>query len=450
MIGELALAASMALSPTQCATCGPGGGMEFSPGSASGSWVAGAGGGGNPYDSVSAGGGGGGDQLYPFDSPEPWLHGWFQEIPAYGGYHTFRPHNYKHVLAQMEVGGRWGMSPMMPYSHQWYHPYRQRAGMHPDFGAPQASYSPNGRYDVAGNGPVMMAASAENAAPAELQQVGAIQRGYTGTAIPGIATPYYQQPLAMTSPTMPQPNREANERWEALQKQIEQQTFQLQLLQEQLRNQPQTPQPLMPWQVPNYAQFPEYQQQMGYQELPAPNAQLNPAPQQPIMSPGYGDSGTMQPGYPQAPAQPALMFPQSGYPAQQQLPIPQAMPGYNNPRMPQNVPLLNAPNMNGMMIPQGQAYFSQEQAVPMMNQQMQGYSGGLSGNMHATHIAPVNPAYQGASGYGQQQGMPLMNQGVQNGYALPSPAAQPMYFPQGVQAQPAQQLGNSYRPLGRY
>lgn len=132
MLSELALAVSLALSPAQCATCGPGGGygggasygssyggggggMEFSPGMGAGSWSAGYGNGMNPYDSVNQGGGGGGDQLYPIDSTEPWLHGWFQEIPAYGGYHTFRPHNYKHVLAQMEVGGRWGMSPMMPY-----------------------------------------------------------------------------------------------------------------------------------------------------------------------------------------------------------------------------------------------------------------------------------------------------------------------------------------------
>jgi hypothetical protein len=111
-----------------------GGGMEFSPGMASGSFVAGQAGFSNPYDSVSSGGGGGGDQLYPFDSPEPWLHGYFQKLPAYGGYASFRPHNYKHVLAQMEVARRWGMSPVMAYSHQWYHRYRQRSGMHPNFG----------------------------------------------------------------------------------------------------------------------------------------------------------------------------------------------------------------------------------------------------------------------------------------------------------------------------
>lgn len=138
MLSGWLLALTVAASPGQCGPggCGPmmGGGMEFSPGMASGSFVAGQGGFSNPYDSVSSGGGGGGDQLYPFDSPEPWLHGYFQKLPAYGGYASFRPHNYKHVLAQMEVARRWGMSPVMAYSHQWYHRYRQRSGMHPNFG----------------------------------------------------------------------------------------------------------------------------------------------------------------------------------------------------------------------------------------------------------------------------------------------------------------------------
>lgn len=63
MLSGLVMALSLAASPGQCATCPPGGGMGFSPGMASGSWVAGAGGGYAPYTSVSAGGGGGGDQL---------------------------------------------------------------------------------------------------------------------------------------------------------------------------------------------------------------------------------------------------------------------------------------------------------------------------------------------------------------------------------------------------
>ena len=99
--------------------------MEFSPGMASGSWNAGGGGMYPTYDAVTSGGGGGNDQMYPFDSPEPWLHGYFQEMPAYAGNATFRPHNYKHVLAQMQQASSWGINPAMAYSHQWYHPYRQ-------------------------------------------------------------------------------------------------------------------------------------------------------------------------------------------------------------------------------------------------------------------------------------------------------------------------------------
>jgi hypothetical protein len=75
------------------------------------------------------GGGGAADQLYPYDSPEPWLHGYFQEIPAYGGYGAFRPYNYKHVLSQSQAAGGWGMAPTMPYSQQFWHRYHQQAAL---------------------------------------------------------------------------------------------------------------------------------------------------------------------------------------------------------------------------------------------------------------------------------------------------------------------------------
>ena len=194
MLGELLVAVSLAMSPGQCTTCGPGGGMEFSPGMAAGSWTAGSGGFSNPYDSVGAGGGGGGDQLYPYDSPEPWLHGYFQEFPAYSGYHTFRPHNYKHVLAQMDVASRWGMSPQMAYSHQWAHRYRQRSGMHPNFGSKAASLDQPDYGNYAQVDPAQMNGSigAPQQFPTQqtqLQQAAAIERGYTGTPIPGSRLP---------------------------------------------------------------------------------------------------------------------------------------------------------------------------------------------------------------------------------------------------------------------
>jgi len=61
---------------------------------------------------------------YPYDAPEPWTHGYFQEIPAYGGFHAFRPYNYKHVQAQSQLAAEWGLSPTAPYSHQFWRAYR--------------------------------------------------------------------------------------------------------------------------------------------------------------------------------------------------------------------------------------------------------------------------------------------------------------------------------------
>jgi hypothetical protein len=59
-----------------------------------------------------------GEGRYCFDAAEPWVHGYYQETPAYGGYHAFRPYNYKHVFAQSQIATEWGMSPTAPYSHQ--------------------------------------------------------------------------------------------------------------------------------------------------------------------------------------------------------------------------------------------------------------------------------------------------------------------------------------------
>lgn len=72
---------------------------------------------------------GGGDELYPYDQQDPWLHGYFQEIPAYGGYAHFRPYNYRHVLAQTQAAAGWGLSKTMPYSHQYWQQYHERASL---------------------------------------------------------------------------------------------------------------------------------------------------------------------------------------------------------------------------------------------------------------------------------------------------------------------------------
>ncbi len=52
--------------------------------------------------------GGDGVQLYPYDQQDPWLHGYFQRYPAYGGFSSFRPYNYRHVFAQTQLAGTWG------------------------------------------------------------------------------------------------------------------------------------------------------------------------------------------------------------------------------------------------------------------------------------------------------------------------------------------------------
>jgi len=62
-------------------------------------------------------------QLFPYDQQDPWLHGFFQEVPAFGGYASFRPYNYKHSLSQSRIATSWGMPGVLPYSQQFWHRY---------------------------------------------------------------------------------------------------------------------------------------------------------------------------------------------------------------------------------------------------------------------------------------------------------------------------------------
>ena len=63
---------------------------------------------------------------FPFDCPAPWLHGYVQDAPAYGGFYSFRPYNYKHVFVQSQIAVGWGFSPVAPYSQQYWQ--REHAG----------------------------------------------------------------------------------------------------------------------------------------------------------------------------------------------------------------------------------------------------------------------------------------------------------------------------------
>ncbi len=69
------------------------------------------------------------EQRYPFDSQQNWVHGYHQEIPAYGGHHVYRPYNYKDVLSQSQTAAGWGERPAMPYSQQFWHKYQDQATM---------------------------------------------------------------------------------------------------------------------------------------------------------------------------------------------------------------------------------------------------------------------------------------------------------------------------------
>lgn len=72
-------------------------------------------------DSIAAGEGG---QMFPYDQQDPWLHGQYQRVPAYGGFASFRPYNYRHVFAQTQIASGWGAAHGMPYSQQFWNKYR--------------------------------------------------------------------------------------------------------------------------------------------------------------------------------------------------------------------------------------------------------------------------------------------------------------------------------------
>lgn len=143
---------------------GPYGGCQTCDSGASGGYVAGGSGYGMSGGGASYGGGGtggglystgmglnaysgsNGDRLLPWDTQEAWMHGYFQEIGPYPGYHLYRPYNYKHVFPQADLAYRWGQSHGMPYSQQWWHRYHSRAALNP--AAQQQMSQAASAYDV--------------------------------------------------------------------------------------------------------------------------------------------------------------------------------------------------------------------------------------------------------------------------------------------------------------
>lgn len=432
MLSGIVVALGLAMSPGQCATCPPGGGMAFSPGMASGSWAAGVGGGYNPYDSVSAGGGGGGDQLYPFDSPEPWLHGYFQEMPAYSGYSSFRPHNYKHVLAQMQVAGRWGIPATMPYSHQWYHRYRQRAGMHPswDTRLSGSEMTPDQNYaaNPSAPGPVM-----QTSAPQQTESVdaAAYRRGYVDTPIPGISTPTYQRSYA-TLRQMQAPSRQYQERFEALQNQLEQQTFQIQAMQQMLEQQQQSRNTYQraherynsePWAQPNYMHFQQNPQAPGTFTPPQSAAPVQPGAQAYSSAPyGFNQAPATLPGMN---AQPISQMPAAGVYSNPQMAQPGMMSGSRE--IPQSTYRFQNPGMiqNPGMAPAQPAY---PQPGSQLSYPQSGYPQSANPQTWSGAITPTGQAYPGTmnypqspQAYGPVYGQPQMYQAQPIPTAMASP-----------------------------
>jgi hypothetical protein len=128
-------------------------------------------------NSIAAGDGG---QLYPYDRQDPWLHGHFQRVPAYGGFASFRPYNYRHVLSQTQLATGWGMPHGMPYSQQFWNKYRGaylRGDLHSQ---------PQQLPSAAGQTP--------------LHRIPATNASFTGQMPPG--QPQYHQPA--TSVAVPQ------------------------------------------------------------------------------------------------------------------------------------------------------------------------------------------------------------------------------------------------------
>ncbi len=64
------------------------------------------------------------EPLFPYDDQDPWKHGYLQEMPYYGGYHSYRPYNYKQVFSQSQTAAGWGIPSTMPYSQQFWHRYQ--------------------------------------------------------------------------------------------------------------------------------------------------------------------------------------------------------------------------------------------------------------------------------------------------------------------------------------
>ena len=292
-----------------------------------------------------------------------------------------------------------------------------------------------------------------------LQQAAAFNRGYTGSEIPGITAPYYQRTIAQTTAAPAGSLSEAYlERMDQLQRQLEEQTFQMQLMQQRMQGQDRSQQPA--WQQPNYMQFsnaeaaqeprqlPQFAAApaQGYQELAAPGAYPQYA---------YGQPGAQGSAYPQSAPQSYTPqgYPQ-GQPAYQTAPqyqtaplqgYPQgygAQPAYQQPAAAQPMnPIMTVPPQGpNMQLPPGQAYFSSPQNTAP------GYAMPSQQPITGTHAVWQQNAGQSASPtYSGQYGTAAPQQLVPQQPYQQLQYSQPGTYPQsGYQQAPAAQ-GAYYR-----
>lgn len=191
-----------------------------------------------PVDAMGGVMGGTEEPLYQFDAYDNWVHGYFQEIPAYGGYHYFRPYNYKHVLSQSQVAGGWGMSPNMPYSHEYFRRFREHAAVDRRPAGADGAYAAEmarlrAQYDFQRSQVERARHEASGAQPAAYERPAPDRAAYER---PGYGQPAYDRSAYDQRGVEPLPlNQERSSRIDELQERIRRQAFELQELERSLQ-----------------------------------------------------------------------------------------------------------------------------------------------------------------------------------------------------------------------
>ena len=109
--------------------------------------------------------------LLPYDTQQPWVHGYGRAPSVYGGYHSFKPYNYRHVAVHSAMAARFGMPQSMPYSQSFWSRYEHASGFLPAQESPPPPLPPvplpEPRTSLAD--PISSLPTAENALSSELE-----------------------------------------------------------------------------------------------------------------------------------------------------------------------------------------------------------------------------------------------------------------------------------------